>query len=758
MKYSNKKFSKFGKDHFYPNNDVKIHQKIYSNKEINLKSIFPYERNTENDFSHLHFPSQLYDNYFREPYSTIENNYSNYNNYNIRTNPIELHKDIHQKNISSYSRGINYNNIENINRKASIPTPKDSFRKSDIYPNEYNIDNYYYDRGQNNIYYNDFIRNKDLKTPKLFSYRLNSDINDYHSHNNYDYFNNNSFFTSLNNNNKRSNYNHYIINTNINYNYINNAPYYNSSNKDCNSKSKYNYNTDPNTIHNSKDFKLDIDINDEIFKLSDSEFERFLNMVYNLDNIDDIRYLNSKDIKNKIRSEEKYQLKSKSIKNFLKDEGSFKDLNLNKRSTFSKSVKYNNSYNELKFKKKYIFKKKDDSFENNENKKLNLFEQRRERKNKIKIESNNKENYINKSLFTYSKRSNINSRDSSIVNKSDIKEPKKYNNITNITIIKKDNNILRKKYNVNNNNYMLPKTTRDKKDIINSRKNKNSNLSIPIGRNTNKSLISSKIRNISTNLKSAGGMNKLLDDKIIKEKEKEKKQNITNKFKILNTNKIFNKNPIIINRRNNNNNKLIKNKIKIILKNAPTIKRVLNNRKHKCKIVLSEMVKKECDICFKLIETHLFKIHYNSHPTRILSWLYLGTFSNACDIEELRRNKINYVLNCAQECNNTKLPPDIKEYHLNVRDVEDFNIIEYFEEANDFINKCRLSGGNILVHCKFGISRSPTFIIAYLYKYDNYSIDEALKFVSQKRNKIKPNKGFMNQLYQYEEFFGKRIF
>ena len=725
MRYSNKKFSKFGKDHFYPNNDVKIHQKIYSNKEINLKSIFPYERNTENDFSHLHFPTQLYDNYFREPYSTIENNYSNYNNYNIRTNPIELHKDIHQKNISSYSRGINYNNIENINRKASIPTPKDSFRKSGIYPNEYNIDNYYYDRGQNNIYYNDFNRNKDLKTPKLFSYRLNSDINDYHSQNNYDYFNNNSFFTSLNNNNKRSNYNHYIINTNINYNYINNAPYYNSSNKDYNSKSKYNYNTDPNTIHNSKDFKLDIDINDEIFKLSDSEFERFLNMVYNLDNIDDIRYLNSKDIKNKIRSEEKYQLKSKSIKNFLKDEGSFKDLNLDKRSTFSKSVKYNNSYNELKFKKKYIFNKKDDSFENNENKKLNLFEQRRERKNKIKIESNNKENYINKSLFTYSKRSNINSRDSSIVNKSDIKEPKKYNNITNITIIKKDNNILRKKYNVNNNNYMLPKTTRDKKDIINSRKNKNSNLSIPIGRNTNKSLISSKIRNISTNLKRAGGMNKLLDDKIIKEKEKEKKQNITNKFKILNTNKIFNKNPIIINRRNNNNNKLIKNKIKIILKNAPTIKRVLNNRKHKCKIVLSEMVKKECDICFKLIETHLFKIHYNSHPTRILSWLYLGTFSNACDIEELRRNKINYVLNCAQECNNTKLPPDIKEYHLNVRDVEDFNIIEYFEEANDFINKCRLSGGNILVHCKFGISRSPTFIIAYLYKYDNYSIDEA---------------------------------
>ena len=475
-------------------------------------------------------------------------------------------------------------------------------------------------------------------------------------------------------------------------------------------------------------------------------------MIYNLDNIEDIRYLSHKDIKNKIHSVEKYQIKSKSKKNILKEENSFKDLNINKRYKFSKSVKNNNSFHELNFEKKDILTKKDESLIKNENKKLNLFNQRRERKNKIKIEANNKQNYINKSLFPNNIRSNINSRDS-LIAKKDIKESNKNNNIT---IIKKENNISSNKYNINNS-YLLSIGSRDRKEIINTRKIKSSNLSIPIGRNTNRSLISSKIKHISTNLKSNNGKNKLINDKILKEKKQIQNQNITNKFKIINTNIIFNKNSIINNRRNNNN-RLIKNKIKIIINKKPSIKRILNTRKHKCKILLSEMIKKECDICFKLIDSHLFKIHYNSHPTRILSWLYLGTFSNACDIEELRRNKINYVLNCALECNNTKLPKDIEEYHLNIRDVEDFNIIEYFEEANDFINKCRLAGGNILVHCKFGISRSPTFIIAYLYKYDNYSIDDALKFVCQKRNKIKPNKGFMHQLYQYEEFFGKHIF
>ena len=168
------------------------------------------------------------------------------------------------------------------------------------------------------------------------------------------------------------------------------------------------------------------------------------------------------------------------------------------------------------------------------------------------------------------------------------------------------------------------------------------------------------------------------------------------------------------------------------------------------KNLLCRMEKKECNICHKYFDSHLFKIHYNSHPSQIFEWFYLGSFSNACDIKELRKNKINYILNCAIECHNKNLPKYIKELHLKIKDIENFDLINYFEEANEFINKCKLEGGTILVHCKLGISRSASFVIAYLIKNNNLSVEKALNFVKQKRNQIKPNEGFMSQLKKYE--------
>ena len=163
------------------------------------------------------------------------------------------------------------------------------------------------------------------------------------------------------------------------------------------------------------------------------------------------------------------------------------------------------------------------------------------------------------------------------------------------------------------------------------------------------------------------------------------------------------------------------------------------------------ITKKECETCHKQIETHLFKFHSNSHPTEIFRWLYLGTFDNACDIEELKRLKVTHILNVASECKNTKLPRKIKELHLNINDYEGFEIFDYFDEATDFLNSCKEEVGIALVHCKYGISRSVAFIIAYLIKYLKFSADSALEFLLKKRSKIKPNDGFMDQLREYEK-------
>ena len=170
------------------------------------------------------------------------------------------------------------------------------------------------------------------------------------------------------------------------------------------------------------------------------------------------------------------------------------------------------------------------------------------------------------------------------------------------------------------------------------------------------------------------------------------------------------------------------------------------------KSTLIDVPKKKCEICNNMIETHLFKIHLNSHPTEIFNWMYLGTYQNACDIKELRRLGINCILNCASECLNNKLPEDIKELHLHIRDEEDFDLIPYFEDANVFINKARLLGENILIHCKFGISRSVSFIMAYLIKYLRFNVQGALNYVRRRRKQINPNQGFLDQLIEYEKY------
>lgn len=52
----------------------------------------------------------------------------------------------------------------------------------------------------------------------------------------------------------------------------------------------------------------------------------------------------------------------------------------------------------------------------------------------------------------------------------------------------------------------------------------------------------------------------------------------------------------------------------------------------------------------------------------------------------------------------------------------------------------------VLVHCKKGISRSASTVIAYAMKEYGWSLEKSLDYVKSQRNCITPNCGFMEQL------------
>ncbi|XP_053625259.1 protein phosphatase Slingshot isoform X2 [Plodia interpunctella] len=136
-------------------------------------------------------------------------------------------------------------------------------------------------------------------------------------------------------------------------------------------------------------------------------------------------------------------------------------------------------------------------------------------------------------------------------------------------------------------------------------------------------------------------------------------------------------------------------------------------------------------------------------PTEIFDHVYLGSEWNASNLEELQRNGVRHILNVTREIDN--FFPGMFDY-LNIRvyDDEKTDLLKHWDNTYKYINKARNTGSKVLVHCKMGISRSASVVIAYAMKAFNWNFDKALKHVKAKRNCIKPNTNFLNQLETYQ--------
>lgn len=187
-----------------------------------------------------------------------------------------------------------------------------------------------------------------------------------------------------------------------------------------------------------------------------------------------------------------------------------------------------------------------------------------------------------------------------------------------------------------------------------------------------------------------------------------------------------------------------------------------------------------------------------SFPSRILPFLYLGNLDHASNVDMLRVLGITHLVSVGE----TALPPpdhisakvngprtdqSRSRYQrasakaalaedpstvpsctyqaqgiavLNVRNVSDDGIDSLrgtMREAVQFIEAARLSGGKVLVHCRVGVSRSTTIVLAYVMAHLDLGLVESYLLVRSRRLNIviQPHLLFLWELRGWETFLFK---
>lgn len=136
----------------------------------------------------------------------------------------------------------------------------------------------------------------------------------------------------------------------------------------------------------------------------------------------------------------------------------------------------------------------------------------------------------------------------------------------------------------------------------------------------------------------------------------------------------------------------------------------------------------------------------------ILPNMWLGNIYAALNVEFLKDNKISCIINCTDSCPFTeditckKIRIPIKD---NGKEEEIHKMYTVLDKATtlvyDLLHKHR-----ILIHCYAGKQRSVAVVLAFLMKYANFTLQEAIDVLRKKKSRIGINFSQALVLYQLD--------
>ncbi|GFZ21207.1 mitogen-activated protein kinase phosphatase 1 [Actinidia rufa] len=137
---------------------------------------------------------------------------------------------------------------------------------------------------------------------------------------------------------------------------------------------------------------------------------------------------------------------------------------------------------------------------------------------------------------------------------------------------------------------------------------------------------------------------------------------------------------------------------------------------------------------------------FEKECSRIMDHVYLGSDAVAKNREILRENGITHVLNCVGSVSPEYFKDELVYKTLWLQDSSSEDITSILYDVFDYFEEVREQGGQVFVHCRQGVSRSTSLVIAYLMWTEKKTFEDAFQFVKAARGVTNPNMGFACQL------------
>lgn len=128
----------------------------------------------------------------------------------------------------------------------------------------------------------------------------------------------------------------------------------------------------------------------------------------------------------------------------------------------------------------------------------------------------------------------------------------------------------------------------------------------------------------------------------------------------------------------------------------------------------------------------------NSDIINIFPHLYLGTINSCHDEILLQQYNIEAIVNCTKDIEFHPYFSDKSFFQIDIEDCKEKENLEEFKKkiisGIYFIDEQINNKKNVIVHCYWGLMRSPTLIAGYLiYKY-KMDVDCSIQFIQSKKS------------------------